>query len=97
MLVFICSPPNGHLGCLLVSTITKAAALNILDLPLCQMVALLERREESSTRKKERNDPLALEEGKLTFIGPFSARYCPWKLKYMSSVWTWEIPLGRTT
>lgn len=76
VLVSIYSPPNGHLGCLLVSTITNTVALNILDLPPCEMVALLERQEESSTRKKEFNDPLALEEGKLTFIDPFSARYC---------------------
>lgn len=74
--VFTCSPPNGHLGCLLVSTITNTVALIILDLPPCEMVALLERQEESSTRKKELNDLLALEEGKLTFINPFSARYC---------------------
>jgi len=55
------------LGCLLLSTIPNAVALNILDLPPCEMVPLLERQEESSTRKKERNDPLALEEGKLIY------------------------------
>lgn len=81
VLLFIYSPSNGHLGCFLVFTITNTVALNIVYLPPCEMVALLERREEYSTRKKELSHQWALEEGKLTFIDPLSA----WQLKYMSS------------
>ena len=94
VLLFISSPPNGHLGCFLVFTITNTVALNILYLPPCEMVASSERQEEYSTRKKELNHQLALEEGKLTFIDTLSAKHRAWQLKYMSSAWTWEIPNG---
>lgn len=95
VLLFIYSPSNGHLGCFLVFTITNTVALNIVYLPPREMVASLERREEYSTREKELSHQWALEEGKLTFIDPLSAKHGAWQLKYMSSAWTWEIPSGR--